>query len=313
MISLVGPRTKILKTGDEFQITLAKTASQILNNNNFECFAVGGYIRDILLGKTPSDIDLATNAKPQTVLEIFNSINEFKVYDVGGEKFGTVIISNNNLKTSLEITTYRKDINCDGRKATIEFSDSIYEDLSRRDFTINALAMNLLTGKVIDPYNGISHIKSKHIETVGNPYERFKEDYLRMLRACRFMALDKDMSIEHKTFNAIKDLAENTTKISPERVRMEIMKAMSYPIPSNMINLMQTTGLLQFIFPELVKNIGIEQNKHHNIYMCKNCEKLKIINNNNELEDWNVDKTNLDLETKKYLVLFKKNYSQAHD
>lgn len=120
-----------------------------------------------------------------------------------------------------------------------------------------------MTGEILDLFGGKEDIKRKLIRTVGNPDTRFKEDYLRMLRACRFIALDKNMEIGYNTKLGIGRNLKGILRVSPERIRMEIMKAMTYPIPSKMFKVMQETGLLKLILPELNQTFGVIQNKYH--------------------------------------------------
>jgi tRNA nucleotidyltransferase (CCA-adding enzyme) len=268
-------------------ISYAKLLAKYLKTHRFETYIVGGYLRDILLNRKPHDIDLATNATPDQIKTVFGSL-PFSVTSTG-EEFGTLTIYHRELNQALEITTYRKDINTDGRHAQITYAATIEEDLSRRDFTINSLAYNLNTNVLLDLFHGMSDIDLKIIRTIGNPYERFKEDYLRMLRATRFTALDLDMTIHPSTKDAIQDLALNihagkNKKISVDRQREELLKGMAYPFPSKMINAMKETGLLNQILPELCGAIGVTQNTHHNIYRHKRTKKYYIKEQNTFIE-----------------------------
>jgi tRNA nucleotidyltransferase/poly(A) polymerase len=251
------------------QLNFAKHISETLHNNHFECFAVGGFVRDNLMGRTPHDIDLTTNAVPSVVAELFK--DECKIIDVGGEKFGTLVLHSHYFNVDLEITTFRKDVKCDGRKAVVEFSSSLEDDLGRRDFTINAIAVDLSTGKLIDPFNGQTDILNNVVRAVGDPVIRFQEDFLRMLRACRFTALNPNMFIVDSTAVAINQFANNIVTISCERIRTEFLKAMEYPVPSNMFRSMLKLGLLEILLPELYATVGVEQNLYHSVYQCKDC------------------------------------------
>src|SRR5699024_10845859 len=161
-----------------------------LESSGFESYIVGGSVRDILLGKEPNDFDIATNAKPEDIENIFQ---DNKTIDIGKE-LGTIKILLD--KEEVEVTTFRTEGNyIDGsRPEWVKFVPAIEDDLSRRDFTINAIAYNKKTG-IVDPFNGVKDLEKKIIRSVGNPKERFKEDYLRILRAVRFSTV-LDFEIE---------------------------------------------------------------------------------------------------------------------
>ena len=169
----------------DFSKTLEKL-SQLFFKNNYELYMVGGAVRDILMNKTPHDYDFATNATPDQMLKMAEESN-IEVIPTG-IKYGTVTFRIDN--QSFEITTYRKDSNySDGRRPDqVTFSTNILDDLSRRDFTVNAIALNMLSNvtEYVDPFKGRKDIENKVIRTVGDPVERFTEDGLRILRAIRF-------------------------------------------------------------------------------------------------------------------------------
>lgn len=236
-----------------------KTILDILYMNGYEGYIVGGCVRDSIMGRIPNDWDICTSAKPEIVLDIFK---EFKVIPTG-LKHGTVTIVIN--KKAFEVTTYRIDKEyLDGRRPSeVEFTNNLKEDLKRRDFTINAMAYNEKKG-LIDYYNGILDIKNKIIKCVGNPTKRFNEDYLRMLRAVRFSA-QLGYKIDVGTFESIRCLAKNIIDISKERIRDEINKILLSEKPSEGFMLLESTGLLEHIIPELQKCVKFEQrNPHHN-------------------------------------------------
>jgi len=246
------------------------TVAKELLSEGFQVYIVGGAVRDKYMNRRASDVDLASNATPQEMLDLFSSKN-YTIVNIGAE-FGTVAVIID--KEQVEITTYRRDVKTDGRKVEVEFATTIEEDLARRDFTINTLAINYSTGDLLDLFNGIDDIKNRIVRAVGDPYKRFFEDHLRMLRACRFTALDLYVTIEPSTFDAIQDysLYIHTTsggKVTAERQRQELLKGMSYPFPSNMIESMRKTGLLKHVLPEVYNTVGVTQNKHHNIYRHK--------------------------------------------
>lgn len=228
-----------------------------LNSNGYEGYVVGGWVRDMILGIPSADIDIATNATPDQVAQLFK-----KVIPTGIDH-GTVTVLYGG--GAFEITTYRHDITTDGRNATIRFADTIEEDLSRRDFTMNAIAYNPITDEYIDPFKGVKDIKRRHIKCVGDADTRFKEDHLRMLRAIRFYAsLGKDWSINTKTYDAIKDNAELINKISKERIKSEIDKCfIKADRADTMFYKMQECGLLKHVLPELEKCFGFDQHKYH--------------------------------------------------
>lgn len=193
----------------------------ILKANNYEGFFVGGCVRDRLLNIESYDFDICTNAKPDSIKEIFK---DFKMIDIG-KKLGTILIKEN--KRSYEITPYRKEANYQNHRhpENIFFSDNLYEDLKRRDFTINAICYNKEKG-IIDPYEGQKDLKNKLIKTIGEPDQRFKEDSLRILRALRFKA-KFNFEIEDKTLNSMKKLAINLKKLSSYRITEEFLKMIS--------------------------------------------------------------------------------------
>lgn len=193
-----------------------KLIINILEKNGFEAFAVGGCVRDAVLGRTPNDWDITTSAMPEDVKRIFN-----KTIDTG-LIHGTVTVMIE--KTGYEVTTYRIDGEYeDGRHPKkVEFTGNLTKDLERRDFTINAMAYNDRCG-IVDEFNGIKDLKDKVIKCVGIPQHRFNEDALRILRAVRFAAA-LDFDIEENTKEAIIELAPNLNKISKERIQVEFEK-----------------------------------------------------------------------------------------
>lgn len=250
-----------------------KKMNGLFTSNGFEAFLVGGAVRDILLGKTAHDWDLTTNARPQDVMKIFHRVIPT------GIKHGTVTV--HFMKKEIEVTTYRADQGySDGRHPDrVIFADSIEDDLSRRDFTMNAIAASLKDGSLVDPFEGQKDLKNKIIRTVGNAHERFMEDGLRPVRALRF-ASQLNFKIEEKTYNEIfkKEIQDKVISISLERFRDEFLKIMKSPKPSIGIKLLEDTGLLKLFIPELAEGRGVTQNDargfhqfdvlDHNIYSC---------------------------------------------
>ena len=229
-----------------------------LETCGYEAYIVGGAIRNILLNKKPKDYDIGTNATPNEIEEVFS---DFKTIAVG-KKFGTIVVSQN--AGDVEITTFRKDGSyMDGRRPEwVSFSESIIEDLSRRDFTINAMAYNVENG-LFDPFGGKEDLEKRLIKTVGNAEERFEEDYLRILRAVRF-STEYKFSIEENTFKAGRKYAHNIINVSEERIREEFFKILLSDTPSNGIIILEKMGILNIILKELVDTIGFDQkNPNH--------------------------------------------------
>lgn len=211
--------------------------------NNFEAFMVGGCVRDILLGNLPKDYDITTSAKPEITISLFNKTIPT------GLKHGTVTVLINN--EPYEVTTYRTEGKyIDNRRpSSVDFVTDIKEDLSRRDFTINALAYNEKVG-LIDYFNGINDIKSKIIRCVGDADKRFKEDALRMLRAVRF-SCQLNFDIEENTYATIKSNYKLIENISSERIRDELCKILISENPSKGLEILRDTKLLEIILPEI--------------------------------------------------------------
>ena len=191
---------------------------EVLESNGFEAYMAGGCIRDFIMNKVPHDFDIATNALPDETKKCFEG---YRII-TNGEKHGTIaVIADGN---TVEITTYRIDGNySDSRHPeSVEFSGNLLEDLSRRDFTVNAMALDK-SGRLVDPFDGVKDIERKIIRTVGNPSDRFEEDALRIMRALRF-ASQLGFEIESETSNQIHKKAELLKKISAERIRDEFLK-----------------------------------------------------------------------------------------
>ncbi len=198
----------------------AKTILNELSNNGFKSYLVGGCVRDFLRGTTPYDYDITTDATPEQIIATFNT-PKYKIYTLG-QKFGTITVVFNHIH--YEITTHRKetDYNDNRHPSTVTFTKSILDDLSRRDFTMNAIAYSLTDG-LIDPFNGVFDVDNKTIKTVGNATLRFKEDALRMLRAIRFNAT-LGFAIDNQTINSIYENINLIKNVSSERVKVEFDK-----------------------------------------------------------------------------------------
>lgn len=228
-----------------------------LNNAGFEAYAVGGCVRDSILGRIPNDWDITTSAKPMEVKKIFK-----RTVDTG-LKHGTVTVLIGS--EGYEVTTYRIDGEYeDGRHPKdVEFTSNLKEDLLRRDFTINAMAYNDKDG-LVDIFGGLEDIEKKVIRCVGNPVERFTEDALRLFRAIRFAA-QLGYDIEEETYKAIGELAPTLSKISAERIQTELTKTITSDHPE-MIKTAYKLGLTKVFMPELDVCFETNQNNPHHCY-----------------------------------------------
>lgn len=229
-----------------------------LEEKGYFAYIVGGSVRDLLIGDKPSDFDVTTDAHPDEIEKIFSDFTTLEV----GKEFGTVVVVQE--EGIVEVTTFRADGEyLDGRRPEkVYFSKDLLEDLSRRDFTINAMAYNKNTG-IIDCFNGREDLDNKIIRAVGNPYDRLKEDYLRIMRAIRF-ASQLGFSIDSLTFEACKLYNENISQISIERIREEFFKILLSKKPSYGIRLLRESKVLNIILPELATTIGFNQhNPNH--------------------------------------------------
>ena len=240
-----------------------KQVSEALLKAGFEACLVGGCVRDILLEKEPKDWDITTNATPEEIQKIFpNSVYE--------NNFGTVGVKTESLDPKLkiiEITTYRLEGKYTDKRHPddVKFAKTIEEDLSRRDFTVNAMALRINSDKpfeLIDPFGGIQDLTKKIIKAVGNPEQRFEEDALRLMRAVRFMA-QLDFKIEKETEAAIKKHAGLLEFISRERIRDEFSKTLMADDAAKGIDKLRELGLLKYAVPELMEGVGVSQNQHH--------------------------------------------------
>ena len=247
------------------------------HDKGYECYLVGGGVRDLLLGHDIYDYDFATNARPEDVMKIFRRVI------TTGIKHGTVTVFVNDME--FEVTTYRADGNySDGRRPeSVSYSDSLDEDVKRRDFTINGMAYDVITDEIIDLTGGMEDIERKIIRTIGNPAERFGEDGLRTYRACRF-ASKLGFDIDPATLDAIGNALDTASKVSAERVRDEIMKLLETPIPSVGFEYMRKSGLLALSLPELDSCYKVEQNRfhahdiyYHSLYSCDAAPKERPI------------------------------------
>jgi putative nucleotidyltransferase with HDIG domain len=235
---------------------LLKEIASHFTGQGKQVYLVGGAVRDLLLGKKASDWDLATNARPEEVIPLFRRVIPT------GIKHGTITVLYKGV--SVEVTTFRTESTySDGRRPDrVEYAATVEEDLSRRDFTMNALAAELPSGRLVDPFHGAADIKDEIICCVGKPEERFSEDGLRPMRAVRF-ASQLGFTVEDATLAAISGALNTTAKVSPERIRDEFEKIIASGKPGTALLLMERTGLLELLFPDLAQCRGIEQKGYH--------------------------------------------------
>lgn len=229
--------------------TAVRWIAQRLEESGFQAWAVGGAVRDALLGDLPEDWDLATSARPRDVQRIFR-----RTVPVGIEH-GTVGVLARDGRL-YEVTTFRRDVETFGRRARVAFADTLEEDLERRDFTINALAWNPLTGELRDPHGGAGDLERRLLRTVGAASERFAEDRLRVLRALRF-AGRFGMRVETETWRDLRASAGLLGDLSAERIREELYKVLQAAgQPSRALHLYERSGVLAALFPELQACVG---------------------------------------------------------
>ncbi len=228
----------------------------MLRDAGYECHLVGGAVRDLILRRPLTDFDIATNALPEQVSQLFRKVIPT------GIKHGTVTVLFKGER--FEVTTYRCDgAYTDGRRPdTVTFSATIEGDLARRDFTINGIACNLASGEVLDPHGGREDLKRRVVRAIGNADERFHEDGLRPLRACR-LAAQLGFTIDEGTKAAIPRALERVRLVSAERIRDELLRIVQSPNVVAGFLLLSETGLLAAVLPELEQGRGVEQRERH--------------------------------------------------
>lgn len=255
--------------------------NNIFEKNGFKAYLVGGAVRDMFMNKEASDWDVATDATPEQV------ISAFKKVIPTGIAHGTVTV--HFMGEEIEVTTFRIEQGySDGRHPDkVSYASDIEEDLSRRDFTMNAMAVSLKDGSIVDPFNGKADIKNKVIRSVGNPLERFNEDGLRPIRAIRF-ASQLGFEIETNTLQAISNekVLQKTSTISIERFRDELVKLLKSPKPSVGLKLLESTNIMKLFLPELLEGRNCIQNDlrgyhvfdvlDHNFYSCDGAPVHKV-------------------------------------
>lgn len=239
---------------------------ETLTNNGFEAYLVGGCVRSLMLHVKPKDWDITTNAKPAQMQRLFKK----SIYE---NKFGTVAVINEEVEDPtlkmVEITPYRLESKYSDKRRPdqVSFTKNIEDDLKRRDFTINAMALALPTPKdknykLIDLFGGQEDLKNKIIKTVGSPDERFNEDALRVLRAIRLSA-ELGFSVSRETKESIKKHTHSLANIAQERIKDEFIKIIMSEKPEGGMELMRELGVLKYVAPELEDGYGVEQNKAH--------------------------------------------------
>ncbi|HUX49780.1 MAG TPA: polynucleotide adenylyltransferase, partial [Spirochaetia bacterium] len=226
--------------------------AKVFQQAGFQCYLVGGALRNIAMRRPHTDWDIATDATPEQVGSIFQRVIPT------GARHGTVTVHFRKLQ--IEVTTFRieSDYSDSRHPDSVTFTRDIHEDLKRRDFTMNAMALNLHDGAFVDPHNGLMDIKGSIIRAIGVPDERFSEDGLRILRAVRFAA-QLDFAVDDDTRRAMTGSLARLSSVSPERIRDELSKTLQSPHPSIGLNLAQETGVLKSILPELDACVGVEQ------------------------------------------------------
>ena len=228
----------------------------------FKLALVGGPVRDAILGRLGNDLDFTTDAHPKDCEKILNKWAD-SVWDIGAA-FGTVAGKKGEI--TVEITTYRSEsYDSSSRKPDVEFGKSIEADLARRDFTINAMALELTTDQptFIDLFNGVTDLQNKLIKTPGKPEDSFTDDPLRMMRAARFMS-QLNFEVDPAIITAIKDMSARLEIISAERIRDEFTKIILSPSPRIGITLLVETGLANYFLPEVPKlKLEIDEHHHH--------------------------------------------------
>jgi tRNA nucleotidyltransferase (CCA-adding enzyme) len=241
--------------------------ASVLDSAGKRCYLVGGAVRDYLIGREAGDFDVATDARPEEVQRLFRRVIPT------GIKHGTVTVLWKGL--SVEVTTFRTEADYgDGRHPdAVAYASTIEEDLSRRDFTMNAMAFDLARGGLVDPHGGREDIAAALVRAVGDPLERFREDGLRPLRAIRFSA-QLGFAVEAATLAAIRPCLDRLALVSAERARDELQKLLLSPEPARALRLMESTGVLALLLPELAACRGVEQKGMHvydvldHLYAC---------------------------------------------
>lgn len=228
-------------------VDIGKSILKTLTENQFQAFFVGGFVRDLILGLKTEDIDICTDATPEAVKALFPKVRDT------GEKYGTVTVLIDQVP--FEVTTFRRESDYQDARhpGKVAFESELDQDLRRRDFTINAMAMTF-SGEIIDRHSGRQDLEKRLIRAIGNPEERFKEDALRILRAFRFLS-KLNFQLEDKTSDAIQKAMPLLAKVANERIRTELTKIRRYPFRAKAYQFMLELGIDQ-VFPELVPGLA---------------------------------------------------------
>mgnify|MGYP001296584098 FL=1 len=256
---------------------------EILSDAGFESYIVGGAVRDLLIEKNPKEYDICTSATPNEINKIFKNSK------LVGQSFGVSIVLQD--KYAFEIATFREDFDyLDGRHPDkVKYTKNVEYDVKRRDFTVNGLLFDPIANKIIDYCDGLLDLKNKIIRTIGDPFERFSEDYLRILRAIRF-SNQLNFEIEKKTSIAMDELSHKVVKISIERVRDEISKILLSLSPAKGIRLLDKYHILNTFIPEILEMKNIQQPPDFHpegdvfVHTCLVLDKLSESTSENSIE-----------------------------
>ncbi len=256
---------------------------EILSDAGFESYIVGGAVRDLLIEKNPKEYDICTSATPNEINKIFKNSK------LVGQSFGVSIVLQD--KYAFEIATFREDFDyLDGRHPDkVKYTKNVEHDVKRRDFTVNGLLFDPIANKIIDYCDGLLDLKNKIIRTIGDPFERFSEDYLRILRAIRF-SNQLNFEIEKKTAIAMDELSHKVVNISIERVRDEISKILLSLSPAKGIRLLDKYHILNTFIPEILEMKNIQQPPDFHpegdvfVHTCLVLDKLSESTSENSIE-----------------------------
>lgn len=247
---LLSTWTTLLSYDDDMGLSAAVQIAAQLRQHGYQAWLVGGCVRDLVLGREPKDYDISTDARPDQLLQIFPRAQ------LVGAQFGVALVD------GVEVATFRSDHSYqDGRHpSAVTFETDVKQDVLRRDFTINALLLDPSSGtsEVVDLVGGLADLRARIIRAIGDPEQRFEEDHLRMLRAIRFAARF-GFEIEPGTLDAIQKLHQRITRVSPERIRDELVRILTEGAPRRGFELLDASGLLGDILPEVAAMKGVEQ------------------------------------------------------
>jgi len=234
---------------------------KVLQINGFDAYYVGGCVRDMIMNIEPKDIDIATNARPDDINKLFRNVKHV------GKSFGVTLVN------GIEVATFRTE-KCYGlsdKNIEVKYADTIIDDLSRRDFSINAIAYDPITGVFVDPFNGYDDITNKVIRFVGNAEDRIYEDPCRILRALRFISVFERFHFADKTVEALRKLSFMVHLVPKERVRLELLKTLECEFMSGFFVHARNINVLKYIFPSLDDTVNVDQNKHHDETIFEHC------------------------------------------